>query len=65
MLGLRTREGMSLSAARARAGIDPLAGRERALRRRMDAGDVVRRDDRLQVPRDRWLRLDGIVADLF
>ncbi|MDH5491453.1 MAG: radical SAM family heme chaperone HemW, partial [Myxococcales bacterium] len=34
MLGLRTREGVDLEATAARAGCDPLAGRERALRRR-------------------------------
>ncbi len=65
MLGLRTMEGTDLEATRARAGIDPLAGRENALARAMAAGDVVRDADRLTVPRDRWLRLDGIIARLF
>jgi len=65
MLGLRTREGTSLTGAARRAGVDPLAGRERALARRVEAGDVVHEGDHLRVPRDRWLRLDGIVADLF
>lgn len=65
MLGLRTREGLSLSDTRYRAGIDPEAGREREVARAIDRGDLVREGDRLYVPRDRWLKLDGIVRDLF
>lgn len=65
MLGLRTREGVDLPETARRAGIDPLAGRERALDRRIAAGDVIREGDRLRVPTDRWLRLDSIVVDLF
>jgi hypothetical protein len=65
MLGLRTSEGVDLDEVGARVGIDPLGGRERALERAVVAGDVVREGVRLTVPRDRWLRLDGIVARLF
>jgi oxygen-independent coproporphyrinogen-3 oxidase len=65
MLGLRTFEGVDLAAVATRAGKDPLFGRERALERRLGQGDVVREGNRLRVPRDRWLHLDGIVADLF
>ena len=65
MLGLRTREGMDLVDTSMRAGVDPMEGRRQALRRRLDAGDVIHLGDRLRVPRDRWLRLDSIVADLF
>jgi len=65
MLGLRTREGVDLEATRRRAGVDPLAGRENALERRVAAGDAVHEAGRLRIPESRWLRLDGIVADLF
>jgi oxygen-independent coproporphyrinogen-3 oxidase len=65
MLGLRTREGVDLARLRARTGLDPLAGRERAIERRRARGDVVLEGDVLRVPPQRWLLLDGIVADLF
>jgi oxygen-independent coproporphyrinogen-3 oxidase len=65
MLGLRTSEGVDLAALEARVRIPWTTGRERALARRLELGDVVREGERLFVPRDRWLRLDGIVAELF
>jgi hypothetical protein len=65
MLGLRTRRGVDLDEVRMRTGIDPLAGRERALKRRRSRGDVVVREGRLSVPPSRWLMLDTIVSDLF
>jgi oxygen-independent coproporphyrinogen-3 oxidase len=65
MLGLRTREGVDLEDVRARAGVDPRAGRERAIARRVQAGDLVDDGARLSVPTARWLHLDSIVADLF
>lgn len=65
MLGLRTAEGVDLAAAAARAGVDPRAGRGRAIARRVERGDLVDEGDRLRVPRSRWLALDGVVADLF
>lgn len=65
MLGLRTAEGVDLAATRARAGRDPLDGRERALERRCATGDVVVEGERLRVPRSRWLHLDAVIADLF
>jgi len=65
MLGLRTDEGMDVEETRTRVGIDPLAGCAAALERRLVAGDLELDDRFLRVPRDRWLRLDGIVADLF
>ncbi len=65
MLGLRTREGVDLRALEARVGIPWTTGRAREVARREEAGDVVEREGRLFVPRERWLRLDGIVADLF
>jgi len=65
MLGLRTDEGVDLTALAARTGIDPLASRTRALARREQRGDVRREGSFLRVPRERWLMLDGIVADLF
>ncbi|MCB9602774.1 MAG: radical SAM family heme chaperone HemW [Sandaracinus sp.] len=65
MLGLRTSEGVDLRALEARVGLAWTTGRTREVERRKAAGDVVERDGRLFVPRERWLRLDGIVADLF
>jgi oxygen-independent coproporphyrinogen-3 oxidase len=65
MLGLRTREGVDLQALEARVARDPRAGRERALSRRLARGDVELVQERLRVPEERWLMLDGIVADLF
>lgn len=65
MLGLRTREGVDLEATAKRAGKDPLAGRERAIERRLASGDLVREGTRLRAPPSRWLALDSIVVDLF
>ncbi|HBQ17522.1 MAG TPA: coproporphyrinogen III oxidase, partial [Myxococcales bacterium] len=65
MLGLRTAEGMALDAIRERTGVDPSSGRERALSRRRERGDVALEGGFLRVPPDRWLHLDAIVADLF
>jgi oxygen-independent coproporphyrinogen-3 oxidase len=65
MLGLRTREGLDVPGSEARAGRSFEAERERALERRLAAGDVVRDGAFLRIPRARWLQLDSIVADLF
>jgi oxygen-independent coproporphyrinogen-3 oxidase len=65
MLGLRTAQGMDLVSTRARAGLDPRLGREREIARAIDAGNLIEERDRLRVPIDRWLKLDGIVRDLF
>lgn len=65
MLGLRTKRGMDLEQTAARSGIDPCLGRERALQRALSQGDLLQSGARLRVPQDRWLRLDGIVRELF
>jgi len=65
MLGLRTARGMDIVATQRRAGQDPRAGRERGLELAMQRGDLVQDGDWLRVPQDRWLKLDGIVRDLF
>ena len=65
MLGLRTIDGMNLAATATRAGRDPKAGRERELERAIEKGNLNRIGDWLRVPQDRWLKLDGIVRDLF
>ena len=65
MLGLRTSEGMNLASVERRAGVAPTAGREAAIAARIATGDLEQTADVLRVPRQRWLRLDGIVADLF
>ena len=65
MLGLRTSAGTDLIVTEARAGVNPRQGRERALERAKLHGDLLDTGDRLRVPRERWLKLDGIVRDLF
>jgi len=65
MLGLRTVDGMNLTTTARRAGRDPKAGREREIDRAIYEGNLAQVGDWLRVPRDRWLKLDGIVRDLF
>ena len=65
MLGLRTAEGVDLSRLAAATGIDPLAGREAVLEKRIAKGELRRDGDRLRVPPAHWLVLDSIVSDLF
>ncbi len=65
MLGLRTREGVSLRAIEARTGLDLRRGRERAIERRVGRGELVLDGDTLRVPQRHWLALDAIVTDLF
>jgi putative oxygen-independent coproporphyrinogen III oxidase len=65
MLGLRMEAGVDLAALGARVGVDPRVGRESALKRRLARGDVMSEGARIWVPRERWIVLDGIIADLF
>ncbi len=65
MLGLRMEKGVDLAALGARVGVDVRVGREGALKRRVARGDVRVEGERVWVPRERWIVLDGIVADLF
>lgn len=65
MLGLRTSEGMSLSDTASRAAKNPETGRQREIEEALSRGDLLRDDDRLRVPEPRWLKLDGIVRELF
>ena len=65
MLGLRTADGMNLLQTARRAGRDPKAGRERELIRAIERGNLLQEGDWLRVPVERWLKLDGIVRDLF
>ena len=65
MLGLRTVDGMNLSETETRAGRDPQAGREREIEGAIETGNLEQVGDWLRVPQDRWLKLDGIVRDLF
>jgi hypothetical protein len=65
MLGLRTVDGMNLVATETRAGRDPKTGREREIERAVETGNLEQVGDWLRVPQDRWLKLDGIVRDLF
>ncbi|MEZ4410821.1 MAG: radical SAM family heme chaperone HemW [Polyangiales bacterium] len=65
MLGLRTADGVDLAALAERAGVDPMAGRERAVRREVARGDLVVEGGRARVPRSRWLVADAITARVF
>lgn len=65
LLGLRTAEGVDLHDVRARSGIELRTGRQRALQRALERGNIELDQDRLRVPHSRWLHLDSIVADLF
>jgi len=65
MLGLRTIDGMNLVTTERRAGRDPKAGREREIERATEYGNLIEDGDWLRVPVERWLKLDGIVRDLF
>jgi len=65
MLGLRTAEGVDLVRARARAGVDPRSGREAAIARHVATGALLDDGRTLRIPHERWIVLDGIVADLF
>ena len=40
-------------------------GREREIQRAIDEGNLEQVGDWLRVPQSRWLKLDGIVRDLF
>jgi oxygen-independent coproporphyrinogen-3 oxidase len=65
MLGLRTIEGTNCDDTKARAGVYPEVGREREVEVAIDRGDLIRDGAWLRVPQSRWLKLDGIVRDLF
>ncbi|HEY2733735.1 MAG TPA: hypothetical protein VGI70_07105, partial [Polyangiales bacterium] len=65
LLGLRTEAGVELTSLTARAGFDPRIGRERAVERAEARGNLVCTREHWRVPKDRWLFLDAIVADLF
>jgi putative oxygen-independent coproporphyrinogen III oxidase len=65
MLGLRTSEGVDLRELKVRAGVDPKHTREKALATHLERGRITLQGDRLKVPREHWLQLDGIVTDLF
>ena len=65
MLGLRTEEGIDLTATERRAGRSPRVGREREIELAIERGNLVEDGNWLRVPVDRWLKLDGIVRDLF
>ena len=65
MLGLRTIEGMNVADTQVRAGVDPEVERKREIANAIDRGDLLRDGRWLRVPQSRWLKLDGIVRDLF
>ncbi len=65
MLGLRTVEGVDLAQSRRRSGQDVRVGREAAIEQAIDRGDLKDTTTHFAVPRDKWLKLDAIVRDLF
>jgi putative oxygen-independent coproporphyrinogen III oxidase len=65
MLGLRTTEGVDLAELEARTGVRVADGRERVIERMCASGRLRVENERMTVPVERWLLLDGIVAELF
>jgi oxygen-independent coproporphyrinogen-3 oxidase len=65
LLGLRTEVGVDLAATQRRAGVDPQDKRRPAIKRHIERGNLELTESRLRVPKERWLHLDSIVADLF
>lgn len=65
LLGMRVAEGVDLHALGARTGVDPRRGRERAIAREVERGNVQDEGWRLRIPRARWLLADDIVARVF
>lgn len=65
MLGLRSREGVSRAWVKERTGRDVLEGREAAVTRRVERGELVLDEKSLRVPHAKWLSLDSIVSALF
>lgn len=65
MLGLRTREGLSTRAVEESTGLTLRDGRESALARRLERGELEMHGGSLRVPARHWLALDAIVTDLF
>lgn len=65
MLGLRTQEGLDLTATHARTHKNLREGRSGAIERQVSRGHLRDEGDRLVVPQASWLSLDSIVADLF
>ncbi|HWO14202.1 MAG TPA: radical SAM family heme chaperone HemW, partial [Polyangiaceae bacterium] len=65
LLGLRLADGVDLDEAAARTGAAAwTAARERAARRLVERGRLVRDGSRLFIPKAAWLFSDGIIAEL-
>jgi putative oxygen-independent coproporphyrinogen III oxidase len=65
MLGLRLAEGVDLDEVAARTGGSAwTAARERAARRLVERGRLIREGSRLLIPKPAWLFSDGIIAEL-
>jgi oxygen-independent coproporphyrinogen-3 oxidase len=65
MLGLRTSEGVDLVALARRTNKNPELGREKVIEKLCARGQLSIANGRMTVPQQRWLWLDGIVAELF
>ncbi len=65
MLGLRTAAGVDLQGLAVRTGVDPRAGREAAVARECARGNLIDHGSRWEIPRERWLLADDIVARVF
>lgn len=65
LLGLRLADGVDLDEAAARTGSEAWTpARERAVRRLIERGRLVRDGGRLLIPKAAWLFADGIIAEL-
>lgn len=65
MLGLRTARGVDLEAMQRELSIDLLALRKGPIETRIARGELVIEGAFLKIPHAHWLKLDGIVVDLF
>lgn len=65
LLGLRLKEGVDLSKAKAELGIDPWTSeRRQAVERLVREGRLTRTGDVLSIPYPHWVMADGIVASV-
>jgi oxygen-independent coproporphyrinogen-3 oxidase len=65
MLGLRTADGVSLGELQRRYKVDPREGRRATIAKHVSRKNLVDHQDVLVIPKDKWLVIDGIIADLF
>ncbi len=65
MLGLRTKDGVSVGSLATRCQLNPRETRERAIEKLVGRNNLIDQQDTLVVPKDKWLVIDGIISELF